>query len=99
MFMGIQLDPSLEWQIQKNITINKEDTQRKLLLASPTTIGQQILVFDTIIIPNMAYAYYITIQMHNNVLWDNKIMQNIPHIHTIYREYSTYYSQSHKTLL
>lgn len=57
-YSGIQLVPSLKWQIQKDITMNEAKEQSKLRLASSTTIRQKIRIFNTVIKLGIAYIYY-----------------------------------------
>jgi hypothetical protein len=57
-YLGIQLIPSLKWNLQKEITINKAKQQGKLLAASPASLKQKIKILNTVIKPRIAYAYY-----------------------------------------
>lgn len=56
-YLGIQLVPSLIWQIQIHITINKSSEQGKLLLVPRAVIRQKLL--NIVIKPSIAYACYI----------------------------------------
>ena len=57
-YLGIQLTPSLKWNLQKEITINKVKQQSQLLATSPASLTQKIKILNTVIKPRIAYAYY-----------------------------------------
>ena len=53
-YLGIQPIPSLKWNLQKEITINKAKQQGKLLAASPASLKQKIKILNTVIKPRIA---------------------------------------------
>ena len=57
-YLGIHLMPSLKWNLQKEITIQKTQEQSKLLTFSPASLKQKITILNTVIKPRIAYAYY-----------------------------------------
>jgi hypothetical protein len=57
-YLGIQLIPSLKWNLQRQITTDKLIHQSKQLLASPTKIKQKIKIINTIIRPEVAYSFH-----------------------------------------
>jgi hypothetical protein len=57
-YLSIQLMPSLKWNLQKEITLNKAKQQGKLLATSPASLKQKIKILNTVIKPRIAYAYY-----------------------------------------
>jgi hypothetical protein len=50
--------PSLKWNLQKEITLNKAKQQGKLLATSPASLKQKIKILNTVIEPRIAYTYY-----------------------------------------
>jgi hypothetical protein len=57
-YLGIQLVPSLKWNLQKEITLKKAKQQGQLLANSPARLKQKIQILNTVIKPRIAYAYY-----------------------------------------
>ena len=57
-YLGIQLIPSLKWNLQKEITINKVKQQSQSLANSSANLTQKIKILNTVIKPRIAYAYY-----------------------------------------
>jgi hypothetical protein len=57
-YLGIQLIPSLKWNLQRQISTDKLITQSKQLLASPTTIKQKIIIVNTILRPGVEYSFH-----------------------------------------
>ena len=57
-YLGIQLMPSLKWNLQKETTLNKAKQQGNLLAAFPASLKQKIKILNTVIKPRIAYAYY-----------------------------------------
>ena len=57
-YLGIQLIPSLKWNLQKEITLKKAKQQGQLLAQSPASLKQKIHILNTVIKPRIAYAYY-----------------------------------------
>ena len=57
-YLGIHLIPSLKWNLQKEITLQKTKQQSKLLTLSPASLKQKIKILNTVIKPRIAYAYY-----------------------------------------
>ena len=51
VYLGIQLIPSLKWNTQQAITMNKLMKQAQLLLQSPATLKQKLKMVDTVIRP------------------------------------------------
>ena len=58
VYLGIQLVPSLKWQLQTHITITKVINQCKLLSNCPATIKQKIKMVDIVIRSGIAYSFY-----------------------------------------
>ena len=56
--LGIQLVPSLKWQLQTHITTTKVFNQCKQLINSPVRIKQKIKMVDTVIRAGIAYSFY-----------------------------------------
>ena len=83
-YLGIQLTPSLKWNLQKKITINKVKQQSQLLANSPASLTQKIKILNTVIKPRIAYAYYAVpflkpdIQKLDKIL--SKLTKDICHI-------------------
>ena len=57
-YLGIQLTPSLKWNLQREITLQKTKQQSKLLIISPASLKQKFKILNTVIKPRIAYAYY-----------------------------------------
>ena len=57
-YLGINLTPSLKWNLQKEITIKKVKQQSQLLASLPANLTQKIKILNTVIKPRIAYAYY-----------------------------------------
>ena len=57
-YLGIQLTPSLKWNFQKEIIINKVKQQSQLLAKSSASLTQKIKILNMVIKPRIAYAYY-----------------------------------------
>jgi hypothetical protein len=57
-YLGIQLVPSLKWNLQTHITTNKLIHQCKQLAKCPATIKQKISMVDTVIRAGIAYSFY-----------------------------------------
>ena len=57
-YLGIHLTPSLKWNLQKDITLNKVKQQSQLLTNSPASLTQKIKILNIVIKPRIAYAYY-----------------------------------------
>ena len=58
VYLGIQLIPSLKWNTQQAITMNKLMKQAQLLLQSPATQKQKLKMVDIVIRPGIAYSFY-----------------------------------------
>ena len=57
-YLGIQLVPSLKWNLQKEFTLKKAKQQGQLLANSPASLKQKIHILNTVIKSRIAYAYY-----------------------------------------
>ena len=57
-YLGIQLIPSLKWNLQCQISTDKLVNQSKQLLASPTTIKQKIKIVNTVLRPGVEYSFH-----------------------------------------
>ena len=58
VYLGIQLVPSLKWQLQTHFTTTKIIDQCKQLTNCPATIKQKIKMVDTVIRAGIAYNFY-----------------------------------------
>ena len=58
VYLGIQLVPSLKWQLQTHITTTKIINQCKQLSTCPATIKQKMKMVDTVIRAGIAYSFY-----------------------------------------
>ena len=52
------MTPSLIWSLRKEITLKKTKQYGKLLANSPASLKQKIKILNTIIKPQIAYAYH-----------------------------------------
>jgi hypothetical protein len=57
-YLGIQLIPSLKWNIQIHTTTTKLLNQYKQLLACPVTMQQKLNMVDIVIRAGIAYSFY-----------------------------------------
>ena len=57
-YLGIQLIPSLKWNLQREINFQKTKQQNKLLSLSPASLKQKIKILNTVIKSRIAYVYY-----------------------------------------
>ena len=69
--------PSLKWNLQKEITLNKTKQQGKLLAASPASLKQKIKILNTVIKPRIAYAYYAVPFLKPDIKKLDKIISKI----------------------
>ena len=57
-YLGIHLMPSLKWNLQKEIALQKTKLQCKLLTLSPASLKQKMKILNTIIKLHISYVYY-----------------------------------------
>lgn len=57
-YLGIQLVPSLKWNLQKEISIKKLKNQSLHLIKSPATLRQKIKIVNTVLRPGVAYSFH-----------------------------------------
>ena len=76
-YLGIQLIPSLKWNLQKEITMKKAQQQGQLLAHSPASLKQKIKILNTVIKPRIAYAYYVVPFSKSDIKKMDKIISKI----------------------